>query len=370
MVSDRGAGGSHRPSERRPAATAFLLALGVFISVPIAIIALAAGARLLPESRDARPGRFDPAGALLSVTGALLLVWTVIEAPRRGWASAATLAGFAGSAIVLAGFAFWQARRPHPMLDVRLFTNARFSAASGAIALAFFGLFGFIFLINQYFQLVHGYNPLKAGVATLPFAVVMGAVSPAAIAIMKRIGTKIVVASGLLTMSAGFAVAATLSPGSAYWGPVIASMTLMAVGLALTQSPATDAITGALPPAKAGAGSAVNDFTRELGGAPGVAVIGSVMASAYSAHILRSLTHLSVPAAAAAAARQAFTDGLSAGSIVAAAAAAAAAVGAVLFLPARASQPRPTSPPVPAAGPAHTPAPRLPAPAPPGRTPH
>jgi len=378
-----------------------------FISVPIVVIALAAGAWLLPESRDARPGRFDPAGALLSVTGALLLVWTVIEAPRRGWTSPATLAGFAGSAVILAGFAFWQARRPDPMLDVRLFTNARFSAASGAIALAFFGLFGFIFLITQYFQLVHGYDPLKAGVATLPFAVVMGAVSPAAIAVMKRIGTKIVVASGLLIMSAGFAVAATLSPSSAYWGPVIASMTLMAAGLALTQSPATDAITGALPPAKAGAGSAVNDFTRELGGALGVAVIGSVMASAYSAHVLRSMAHLGAPAAAAAsagqsvaagltvaahlppalqataaaAARQAFTDGLSAGSIVAAAAAAAAAGGAALFLPARASQPRPTSPQAPAvaptgspiqapaAGPAHTPAPRLTAPAPPGRTP-
>ena len=185
-------------------------------------------------------------------------------------------------------------------------------------------------------------------------------------------------------------------------------MTLMAAGLALTQSPATDAIAGALPSAKAGAGSAVNDFTREFGGALGVAVIGSVMASAYSAHILRSLTHLGVPAAAAAAARQsvaagltiaahlppalqataaaaarqAFTDGLSAGSTVAAAAAAAAAGGAVLFLPARASQPRPSSPQAlavaptgsptqaPAAGPAHTPAPRLPAPAPPGRTPH
>src|SRR6516162_9635896 len=377
------------------------------LGVAIGVIALVAGAWLLPESRDARAGRFDPAGALLSVAGALLLVWTVIEAPRRGWTSPATLAGFAGSAVILAGFAFWQARRPDPMLDVRLFTNARFSAASGAIALAFFGLFGFIFLITQYFQLVHGYDPLKAGVATLPFAVVMGAVSPAAIAIMKRIGTKIVVASGLLIMSAGFAVAATLSPSSAYWGPVIASMTLMAVGLALTQSPATDAITGALPPAKAGAGSAVNDFTRELGGALGVAVIGSVMASAYSAHVLRSLTHLGAPAAAAAsagqsvaagltvaahlppalqataaaAARQAFTDGLSAGSIVAAAAAAAAAGGAVLFPPARASQPRPTSPQAPAvaptgsptqapaAGPAHTPAPRLPAPAPPGRTP-
>jgi DHA2 family multidrug resistance protein-like MFS transporter len=132
-----------------------------FISVPIAVIALAAGAWLLPESRDVRPGRFDPVGALLSVAGALLLVWTVIEAPRRGWTSAATLVGFAGSVVILAGFAFWQARRPDPMLDVRLFTNARFSAASVAIALAFFGLFGFIFLITQYFQLVHGYDRSK-----------------------------------------------------------------------------------------------------------------------------------------------------------------------------------------------------------------
>jgi EmrB/QacA subfamily drug resistance transporter len=363
-----------------------------FVSVPIAVIALVAGAWMLPESRDRDAGRFDPAGALLSVGGAGLLVWTVIEAPRRGWASAATLAGFAGSAVILAGFAYWEARRPDPMLDIRLFANARFSAASGAIALAFFGLFGFIFLITQYFQLVRGYDPLKAGVATLPFAVVTAVMSPTAIAVMKQLGTKIVVASGLLIMSAGFAVAATLSPGSAYWGPVIASMTLMAAGLALTTSPATDAIMGALPPAKAGAGSAVNDTTRELGGALGVAVIGSVMASVYRTRVLASLVHLGVPvavvaavrqsvaaglavaahlppalrSAAAAVTRQAFTDGMSAGSIVAAVATAAAAACATLFLPARAGQPRPASPPVLAAVTTGTPG-QAPAGKPPGK---
>jgi EmrB/QacA subfamily drug resistance transporter len=338
-----------------------------FVSVPIAVLALVAGALLLPESRNPRAGRFDPAGTVLSVAGAGLLVWTVIEAPTRGWASAATPAGLACSAVILAGFVLWQARRPDPMLDVRLFANARFSAAAAAIALAFFGLFGFIFLITQYFQLVRGWDPLEAGLATLPFALVTGAMSPAAIAVMKRAGTKVVVASGLLIMSGGFALAATLSPGSAYWGPVIVSMTLMAAGLALITSPATDAISGALPPAKAGAGSAVNDFIRELGGALGVAVIGSVMASAYGTHILRSMTQLGAPAAtaaaarqsvtagltvaahlppavqaaAAAAARQAFTDGLSAGSVTAATATAAGALGAFLFLPARASQPGP-----------------------------
>jgi hypothetical protein len=294
----------------------------------------------------------------------------MIEAPRHGWTSPATLAGFAGTAAILAGFAFWQIRRPDPMLDVRVFANARFSAASGAIALAFFGLFGFIFLITQYFQVVRGYDPLRAGVATLPFAVVTGAMSPAAIAAMKRIGTKVVVAGGLVLMSAGFVVAAGVGADSAYWGRIIVSMTLMAAGLALTSGPATDAIMGAVLPGKAGAGSAVNDTTRELGGTLGVAVAGSVMASVYGAHVLRSLTSLGAPAAAAAAAqksvvagltaaahlppalqdlaaqaaRQAFVDGLSAGSLVAAAGTAAAAAAALAFLPARAKASRPGSP--------------------------
>src|ERR1019366_2360664 len=120
-----------------------------YINVPIVIIALTAGL-LLPESRAPKAGRFDPLGALLSVAGTALLVWTVIEAPQHGWTSATTAGGFAGSLLILAGFACWQLRRPDPMLDVRLFTNLRFTAASGAIALAFFGLFGFIFLITQY----------------------------------------------------------------------------------------------------------------------------------------------------------------------------------------------------------------------------
>jgi Major Facilitator Superfamily len=255
-----------------------------YVNVPVVVVALAAGARLLPESRDSHAGRFDPLGAVLSVAGTALLVWTVIEAPRHGWISPVTLAGLAGSALILAGFALWQVRRPDPMLDVRVFANARFSAASGAIALAFFGLFGFIFLITQYFQVVRGYDPLRAGVATLPFAVVTGAMSPVAIGVMKRIGTKIVVAGGLACMSAGFVIAAGVGVDSAYWGRIIASMTLMAAGLALASTPATDAIMGAVLPGKAGAGSAVNDTTRELGGTLGVAVVGSVMASVYGAH--------------------------------------------------------------------------------------
>jgi EmrB/QacA subfamily drug resistance transporter len=333
-----------------------------YVSVPVAVVALIAGRLLLPESRDPRAGRFDPLGALLSVAGITLLTWSIIEAPRHGWGSAWTIGGLAGSLAILTAFAWWQARRPDPMLDVRLFRNPRFSAASISIALAFFGLFGFIFLITQYFQIVRGYDPLRAGVATLPFAVVTGALSPIAIMVMKRIGTKLVVAGGLALMSGGLLVAAITPQDAAYWGKIVIAMTLMAAGLAFTTGPATDAIMGALPLAKAGAGSAVNDTTREVGGTLGVAILGSVLSSVYGSHVVHALTRLGAPsavaheasqsvvagvitaahfppalqAAAAQAVRQSFMFGLHAGSFAAAGATAAAAVVALAFLPARA----------------------------------
>ncbi len=266
-----------------------------YVNVPVVIIALVAGRLLLPESRDPNAGRFDPLGALLSAAGISLLTWSIIEAPRHGWGSATTLGGIAGALAILAVFGRHQARRPDPMLDVRLFRNPRFTAASASIALAFFGLFGFIFLITQYFQAVRGYAPLRAGVATLPFAIVTGALSPVAIVLMKRFGTKLVVASGLLLMAAGFVVAATTPEYAAYWGHIVTAMALMAAGLALTASPATDAIMGALPPDKAGAGSAVNDTTREVGGTLGVAIVGSVLSSAYGSHVASSLSRLGAP---------------------------------------------------------------------------
>jgi len=331
------------------------------VNVPIVVVALAAGMWLLPESRDPQSGRFDPLGAVLSIAGVSLLTWTVIEAPGHGWGSGVTVGGFIGAAALLTVFAGWQLRTSQPMLDVRLFRNMRFTAASGAIALAFFGLFGFIFLITQYFQLVRGYDPLRAGVATLPFAVVTGAVSPVAIAAMKRVGTKIIVALGLTLMSAGFVVAAGTAVDSAYWGRIIVSMILMAAGLGLTSSPATEAIMGALPLGKAGVGSAVNDTTREVGGTLGVAIVGSVLSSAYGSHLGTALARLGVPAPAAAVGRQsvaaglavvshlpaalrgpaiaavrdAYMAGLHQGSVVAAVAAGVAALGALTFLPAR-----------------------------------
>ncbi len=195
--------------------------------MPIVIIAVVAGLWLLPESRDPRAGRFDPVGAVLSATGVGLLTWAIIMALRNGWTSATTMGVFAGSLLVLACFARWQLRRPDPMLDVRLFANPRFTAASGAIALAFFSLFGLIFLITQYFQLVRGYDALRAGVATLPFAFITAAMSPVAIMLMKRAGSKAIVSSGLVLMTSGFAVAAGSAAHSSYWGKIIGFMTLI-----------------------------------------------------------------------------------------------------------------------------------------------
>src|ERR1700733_638256 len=334
-----------------------------YVSVPLVVLALVLGRLLLPESRDPEAGRFDPLGALLSAAGIALLTWSIIEAPEHGWGSAATVGGIGGALVILAVFAWSQARRPDPMLDVRLFRNPRFSAASGAIALSFFGLFGFIFMITQYFQLLRGYDPLGAGLATLPFAFVTAGFSPLAMLLMRRFGTKLVVAAGLATMSAGFVVAATTAATTPYWGKVVIAMVLMAAGLGLTTGPATDAIMGAVPRGKAGAGAAVNDTTREVGGTLGVAIVGSVLNSAYGSHVLSSLTALGATAATAhlagqsvvagmtvasrfpapprdaaqAAVRSAFMTGVHRGSLVAAGTALAAALVALVFVPARAA---------------------------------
>ncbi len=331
------------------------------INVPLVVLAFAAIAVLVKESRDPRPGRFDPVGAFGSMVGVGLLVWCIIEAPVNGWTSAVTIVGLTGAAAALALFVWWESRRTDPLFDVTLFANARFSAASGAIAAAFFGLFGFIFLITQYFQIVRGYGVLEAGLATLPFAVVIGGLSPVAIVLMKRFGTTAVVAAGLTLMSAGFLVAAGSGIDSAYWGRIVISMTLMAGGLALTSGPATEAIMGALPAGRTGAGSAINDTTREIGGTLGVAIVGSVMNSIYGARLVDALAGTSLsPEAISEAGRsvtagfqaaalvppteaatvvggvgQSFLDGMAAGSLVAAAATAIAAVAVLVFLPAR-----------------------------------
>lgn len=332
-----------------------------FVSVPVAALALALGAWLVPTSRDPAAPRLDLVGFVLSIAGVAAVVYTTIEAPDRGWLDPVTLAGYGAGFTLLVAFAVWERRVAEPMLDITLFQNIWFSAASFSITVAFFGLFGFIFLITQYFQLVRGYGPLSAGVHTLPFALATVAASPPAPILARRLGTKVVVPAGLILMGAGFFVASTLGIDTPFFGPVLGSMVLMATGLGLVASPCTDAILAVLPPAKAGVGSAVNDVTRELGGTFGVAVVGAVFSSVYGPHVALRLDGLGLSKPALAAARQspaaalqvashapgrahvtiidaahrAFVEGLSRGSLVCAGVVALGALFAFLVLPRR-----------------------------------
>jgi EmrB/QacA subfamily drug resistance transporter len=266
-----------------------------YVNLPIVAVALVLGRRMVPTSRDDDAGPADIVGTLTSIAAIALLVWTVIEAPKFGWTSPETIAGFVVAALLVVGFVRYEKRRDHPMLDVSVFRNARFSAASVAVASAFFGLFGFIFLVTQYFQIVRGYDTLEAGVHTLPFAITAAIVAPISARLALRFGTKRIVGLGLSSMTAGFLWASFLTADSSYWGTIVPQMVLMAAGLALTTAPATESIMGSLPREKAGVGSAVNDTTREVGGTLGVAVVGSAFSSLYGPEVVERLTAIGVP---------------------------------------------------------------------------
>ena len=238
------------------------------VNVPIVIVAVIAGWLIVPTSRDPSAPRVDVVGALLSIVGLVGLVYTIIEAPRHGWTSAATVFGFAASLAVLAIFVAYELKRDEPMLDVRFFSNPRFTAASISVTLVSFALFGFIFMATQYLQFVMGYSPLSAGVHTIPFALAVMVMAPRSAKLVERFGTKRVVATGMLLFAVGLLVASTSTVTSGY-GIVFVAIVLMGSGMGLTIAPATESIMGSLPKEKAGVGSAVNDTTRELGGALG-----------------------------------------------------------------------------------------------------
>lgn len=256
------------------------------INLPIVAVALIAGHFLVPETRGSTHHRFDVVGLVMSIVAVGAIVFTVIESPHWGWGSTRSNVGFVIAISALAFFIWFEQRRKDPLLEVGFFRNARFSAATGSIGIAFFSLFGFTFLVTQYFQFVRGYDPLESGLRTLPFAIGAGVTAPIAARAALRWGTKKVVALGLLNMAIGFFIVSQVDADSAYFGPVIISMLIMANGLALVTSPATEAVMGSLPREKAGVGSAVNDISREIGGTLGVAVTGSVFVSMYSPKIL------------------------------------------------------------------------------------
>jgi EmrB/QacA subfamily drug resistance transporter len=330
------------------------------VNVPIVIAGLVLGFLFVPESRDPSHGALDPVGAALSIAGLGAVLWAVIEAPSHGWTSSGIITGFVVGALLLAVFFVWELRSSHPMLDMRFFENPRFSAASGAITLVFLALFGTLFLITQYLQSVLGYSTVQAGAVLIPQAATLMVFALLSNVWVQRFGNKIVVTVGLLLVASSLALFSTLQPDTSAIHLILITM-LMGLGMANVMAPCTDSIMGSLPRAKAGVGSAVNDTTRQMGGAVGVAVFGSLMASHFAKAMAQELGGVVPPdvltrlgdnvgqAIGAApstggsavprivdAAKSSFVSGLHVVGWVGAAIVVVAALGVFLFLPARA----------------------------------
>ncbi len=332
------------------------------VNVPIVITALVLGFFFVPDSADKTTPRLDPIGAGLSIISLGALLWAIIEAPSHGWTSPEILAGFVVGLILLSSFFVWELKSSSPMLDMHFFQNARFSAASGAIMLVFLALFGTIFLLTQYLQSVLGYSTLKAGAILIPNSAALmlfAFVSPRWVV---RFGNKVVVAVGLSLVAVSLVGFVTLDVGSSALHVILVSV-VMGVGMGNVMSPATESIMGSLPREKAGVGSAMNDTTRQVGGAIGVAVLGSILSSRYGPSLASRLTG-KVPASIVTAARdsvgraadvagspggaryrteiisaahQSFVGGLHLASIVGAVIVSIAAAGVLIWLPARAT---------------------------------
>jgi EmrB/QacA subfamily drug resistance transporter len=255
-----------------------------WVNIPVALTALVLGAFLIPTSRDPNPGDLDPLGAILSMLGLGALLFGIIEGPAEGWSNTKVLIAFAVGVVATAAFILWELHTEHPMLDMHFFQNPRFTAANSAITLTFFAMFGSMFLMTQYWQFVHGYSPLSAGVRMVPFAITMMAVAPMSARMVERVGTKRIVTAGLLTVTLALIGLSFISRTSPYL-TVILLFCVMSAGMGMTMAPATESVMGSLPREKAGVGSAVNDTTRQMGGALGVAVIGSAVATIYAAKV-------------------------------------------------------------------------------------
>jgi EmrB/QacA subfamily drug resistance transporter len=328
------------------------------VNLPIIAVAAAAGSGLVPESRDQTGRPLDQVGAVLSVAGLGLLVFAIIEAPENGWRSAVTLALFVLAAVVLAAFIRWELKRDQPMLELSLFRQPSLTGATLAIALVFFALFGTIFFLTQYLQFVLGYDALAAGVRMTPVAIGLILGTVLSTRLRPRVGTRAVVAVGLGITAGGLAILATITDGSGY-ATVLLALLVAGFGMGNAMAPATNSIMGSVPREQAGVASAINNTTRPVGGAMGVAVLGSILSTAYAASLDTASLGVPAPESSAAedsigsamqvairlggpegealvlAARSAFVDAMSTAVLVGAAVALLGAFVAATVLPSR-----------------------------------
>ena len=268
------------------------------VNVPIVIAAFAGASALLPESKNPVIDRPDPVGAGLSIAGLGLLLWAIIEGPTKGWGSVSVVGVGALSVAALAGFIAWEAHTDHPMLNLAFFRDRRFSVAAVSESLGLFGLMGALFLQTQFLQFVLGYSPLQAGIRILPTAAMICISAPLSPIIARRIGIKLVVAASLAAIAGGLWQISAASTPTATYGAIVAGMLLLGLGCGLLLPTATNSVVGSVPQGDSGIGSATNTVAVQVGGALGVAVIGSAMLDRYQSHMTAALTGRHLPIAA------------------------------------------------------------------------
>jgi EmrB/QacA subfamily drug resistance transporter len=261
------------------------------VSIPFVAVAMAAVGQLVPRSRNPERTPIDMVGAVLSTVALTSIVYALIEAPHRGWLSAETLAVAGGGLVMMAVFALWELRIDHPMLDIRLFRIPAFGVSSLMLTLVFFALFGSFFSMALLLQLIYGLSPVASAVRLLPVSVIMMVASVWATRLVARFGKRAVVSGGMACLGIGMGLMTTLGTGSSY-PHLLVAIGFVATGMAMAMSPTTDLLMSAVPRARAGMGSAMNDTTRELGGSLGVAVFGSLVASVYASDVTASIAAL------------------------------------------------------------------------------
>jgi EmrB/QacA subfamily drug resistance transporter len=315
------------------------------VNVVLAVIALVGAVRFVPESSQPDAPAVDKGGALLATVGLVALVFSIIEAPDAGWLSARTLGGMAVSLVALAAFVLFERRQPHPLLDPRLFSNRKLSAGSLSICIQFFAFFGFTFVSLQYLEGVRGYSPLVAAVAVLPLSATMMPTAKVTPRLAARFGARTVCVTGLVLVAAGLAIISRIGTDSSYL-LMLGGLIPLGIGMGAAMTPATAAITEALPKAEQGVGSALNDLSRELGGALGTAVIGSIVTAVYRSTLelpgappalvgqARASFAVAIHAGGSigAYARDAFVTGIHTGLLYAAGAAVVAAMSVAILL--------------------------------------
>ncbi len=315
------------------------------VNVVLAVIALVGTLRFVPESSQAGAPALDKGGAVLATLGLVALVFSIIEAPEAGWVSPRTLGGLAAGLAALAGFVVYELHHHDPLLDPRLFSNKRLAAGSLSICIQFFAFFGFTFVSLQYLEGVRGYTPLIAALAVLPLSATMMPAARLTPRLTARFGARAVGVTGLLLVAAGLAIVSRVGTDSPY-PLVLAGLIPLGIGMGAAMTPATTAITEALPLAQQGVGSALNDLSREVGGALGTAVIGTIVTGVYSSSLqlpgapaplvakARSSFAVAIHSGGltGARARTAFVDGIHAGLLYAAGAAIVAAICVAVLL--------------------------------------